>query len=246
MRIGLDRRIGRADNSDQKRLPAGSARLAGDLERKRARAAQDRQRTRGAGDRPAVRRAHPSSSFPARGTQIARSPPWRRKATICCTASWPANASATSSMRSFSVPAAVEQHLVGAPQLVDRLVREAAALQADDIEPGEAGAVAERKAKGNEVMLDAGETADERVGADANELMHGGAAAQNGEIADLAMAGQHHVVGENDALADAAIMRDVGVGQEHRPRPDDRFRAAARGAGIHRHAFANDAVLADR
>ena len=59
------------------------------------------------------------------------------------------------------------------------------------------------------------------------------------------MAGQHHIVGENDALANAAIMRNVGVGEEHRPRPDDRFRAAARGAGVHRDAFANDAVLAN-
>ena len=128
---------------------------------------------------------------------------------------------------------------------MDRLVRETPALQADDIEAGEPGAIAERKAKGNEVMLDASKTADKRVGADANELMSGGAAAQNGEIADLAMAGQHHVVGQNNALANAAIMRDVGVGQEHRARANDRFRAAARGAGIHRHAFANEAVLAD-
>ena len=125
-------------------------------------------------------------------------------------------------------------------------MREAAALQADDIEAGERGAIAERKPKGNEVVLDAGETADEGVRADANELMRGGAAAQNGEIADLAMAGQHHVVGQDDALADAAIMRDMGVGQEHRARANDRFRAAARGAGVHRHAFADEAVLADR
>src|SRR5271156_4625801 len=94
-------------------------------------------------------------------------------------------------------------------------------------------------------MLYASETADERVGADANELVSGGAAAQNGEIADLAMAGEHHVVGQNNALADAAIMRDVGVGQEHRTRPNDRFRAAARGARVHRHPFADEAALAD-
>ena len=94
-------------------------------------------------------------------------------------------------------------------------------------------------------MLDAGETADECVGADANELVSGGAAAQNGEITDVAMAGQHDVVGQNNALANATIMRDMGVGQEHRARANDCFRAAARGAGVHRHAFANEAVLAD-
>ena len=94
-------------------------------------------------------------------------------------------------------------------------MREAAPLQADDIEAGERGAVAERDAEGDDVVLDAREAADEGVGADADELMRGGAAAENGEIADLAMAGQHHVVGEDDALADAAIMRDMGVGEEH-------------------------------
>ena len=76
MGVGLDRRIGRADDADEKRLPAGAASLAGDLERKGAPAAQDRQRRAcSAGARTAVRSAHPSSSFPARGTQIARSPP---------------------------------------------------------------------------------------------------------------------------------------------------------------------------
>jgi hypothetical protein len=76
--------------------------------------------------------------------------------------------------------AAIEQHLVGAPQLVDRLVRETPALEADDIEAGEPSAVAERKAKGDQVVLDARKAADERVGPDANELVRGGAAALNG------------------------------------------------------------------
>ena len=124
-------------------------------------------------------------------------------------------------------------------------MREASALQANDIETSEPCTVAERKPKGNQVVLDSGETADERMGSDTNELMRRGAAAQNGEITDIAVAGQHHVVGQNNALANAAIMRNVGVGQEYRPRSDDRFRAAARGAGVHRHPFANEAALAN-
>ena len=84
MRISLDRRIGRADNPDEKRLPSGAAGFAGDLERKGAPAARMARGGRAAPAlRSAVRPAHPSSSFPARGTQIARSPPWRKKATIC-------------------------------------------------------------------------------------------------------------------------------------------------------------------
>ena len=108
-------------------------------------------------------------------------------------------------------------------------MREAPALQADDIEASERGAIAERKAERDEVVLDARQPADERMRADANELMRGGAAAENGEIADLAMPGQHHVVGQDDALADAAIMRHMGVGQKHasadrRPFPSRRPR----------------------
>src|ERR1700685_4363896 len=98
---------------------------------------------------------------------------------------------------------------------MDRLVGNTPELEGDDVDAGEPGAVAERKAEGDEVMLDASETADEGMGADANKLVNGGAPAQNGEIADLAMASQHHIVGQNNALANAAIMRDVGVGQEY-------------------------------
>ena len=123
---------------------------------------------------------------------------------------------------------------------------EAATLEADEIEPGERGAIAERDAEGDDVVLDAGQSADEGVRADAHELMRRRAAAQNREIADLAMAGQHDVVGEDDVVADAAIVRDMRVGEKDAARSDDRSRAAAGGAGIHRHAFADQAVVADR
>ena len=71
-------------------------------------------------------------------------------------------------------------------------------------------------------MLDAGETADKRVGSNADELMRR-RRRREWRNRRSGNAGQHHIIGQNDALADAAIMRDVGVGQEHRPRPDDRF-----------------------
>src|ERR1700751_409833 len=128
---------------------------------------------------------------------------------------------------------------------MDRLVGKTSALQADNMEAGEPGAVAERDPKWNQVMLDAGETTDERMGANADELVRRSTPADIGEITDLAMPAQHHIVGENDALADAAIMPDMGVGQEHRARAHDRFGAATCGARIHRHAFPDDAILAD-
>ena len=105
MRVGFDRRDRRT-----RRRRSGTARVRPCGRRPRPRAERRRRRTgwRAAGARrcrrPAGRRAHASSPLPSRGTQIARSPPSRRKATICCTASWSGKASATSSTRSFSVP----------------------------------------------------------------------------------------------------------------------------------------------
>jgi hypothetical protein len=109
-----------------------------------------------------------------------------------------------------------EQQTVGAAQIVDRLARKAATLEADEIEAGEAGAIAEGHAEGNEIVLDAGEAADEGVLADAHELMHRRAAAEDAEIADRDMAGEHDVVRQDDVRADAAIMRDMGIGEERR------------------------------
>src|SRR5271163_4811318 len=82
--------------------------------------------------------------------------------------------------------------------------------------------------------------------ADADELMHGRAAAQNRKIADLDMAAQHHIVGQDDALAEAAIVRDMRIGEEDAARADDRLAAAPRSPGIHRHPLADHAILADR
>ena len=61
-----------------------------------------------------------------------------------------------------------------------------------------------------------------------------------------AMAGQHDVVGEDDVVADVAIVADMGVGQEGAAVADHGLHAAARGAGIHGDAFADQAVAADR
>ena len=44
--------------------------------------------------------------------------------------------------------------------------------------------------------------------------MHRGESADDRVIADLHMAGKRAVVGENDLVADGAIVRDVAVGEE--------------------------------
>ena len=59
------------------------------------------------------------------------------------------------------------------------------------------------------------------------------------------MAGEHHVVGQQDALAEPAIVRDVAIGEKYAFVADDRLAAAARRAGVHRHPLADQAIGAD-
>ena len=94
-------------------------------------------------------------------------------------------------------------------------------------------------------MLDAGEAADESMRADANELMRRRAAANVGEVADLNMARQHHIVGQDDALPEPAVMTDMRVGEENTTRPHDCLSPSGFGPRIHGHAFANEAFLAN-
>ena len=104
--------------------------------------------------------------------------------TICCTSGLAENIFSTSSSRSIKRALAREQHAIGLAQLVDLLAGKAMALEADDVESGERGAVAEHHAEGNDILLDPRHAADEGMGADAHELMHGGEAADDGVIAD--------------------------------------------------------------
>ena len=60
---------------------------------------------------------------------------------------------------------------------------------------------------GIRVFGEPGEPADEGVRADAHKLMRRRTAAHDRVVADPAMAGQHHVVGEDHPVADPAIVR---------------------------------------
>ena len=83
------------------------------------------------------------------------------------------------------------------------------------------------------------------MGADARVLDHGRAAAEDGVVAHRAMPGEHDVAGEDHVVADAAVVPDVVVGEEGATVADRRGESAARRAGVHRDAFADDAVGAD-
>ena len=234
-------------------------RLAGDGEddRPRALAARRPRRRAPAGlRRPPESRPAPSdgssvmpigqASAPrARGVQIARSPPSRMNCTILRTFSSSANSSSTSASRSFSVPSGAEQRAIGAPQPVDRLARKAVARQADDVEAAEAGAVADRRAERDDVVLHARHAAHEAVLADAHELMHGGEAAEDDVVADAAMAGERRVVHQRDVVAEHAVMRDMRADEEQAVVADARDEPAALRARIDRDVLADRAVAAD-
>ena len=59
------------------------------------------------------------------------------------------------------------------------------------------------------------------------------------------MAGQHHVVGEDDTVADVAIVANVRVSQESTAIADDRLHAPALRAGVDGDSLTNDAGFAD-
>ena len=128
---------------------------------------------------------------------------------------------------------------------MDLLGGEAAPLHADHVEARQPAAIADSQPVRNEVFADAGETAKKGVGPDAHELMHRRPAAEDGVVADPAMAGQHDVVRQQHALAEPAIVRDMAVGEEHAPVSDDGLAAAARRAGVHGDALADYAIGAD-
>ena len=64
-------------------------------------------------------------------------------------------------------------------------------------------------------------------------------------VADFDMAAERGVVGEDDVVADFAVMRDVAGDHEQAVIADGGEQTPALGAGIHRHVFAYNIVIAD-
>ncbi len=94
----------------------------------------------------------------------------------------------------------------------------------------------------DDVSLDARNAADESVRPDAHELVHARSAADRRVIADFDVAAEQYVIGEDDAFAQLAIMRNMRICEQSASRADTRPGADAR---IDGDALANDAVFAD-
>jgi hypothetical protein len=75
--------------------------------------------------------------------------------------------------------------------------------------------------------------------------MHGGKAAECSVILDGDMACQRCIIDEDDMVADLAIMRDMGAGEEKTMAPHAGYMTAAFGAAIHGDMLAHGVVRAN-
>ena len=128
---------------------------------------------------------------------------------------------------------------------MDGFPREAAARQPDDIEAAELGAVADRRAERDDVVLHPRHAADEPAFADPHELVHGRKSAEDHIVADAAMSAERRMIDQDDVVADLAIMRDVRADEDQAVVADPGQQPAAFGARIDGHVLADRAALAD-
>src|SRR5436305_6898798 len=142
-------------------------------------------------------------------------------------------------------PLPAEDRLVGSAQRIHRRPVETAALEADDVEAAEAGALADRRGERDHIGGHAGEPADEGVGTDPAMLLDRGKPAEDRVLADLAMAAERRMVDHQNIVGDDAIMRHMGADHQEAFVPDDGAAAATGGAAVDRGIFADDAIAAD-
>ena len=121
---------------------------------------------------------------------------------------------------------------------------EAGAFESYLVDPAHFGRVAVGDEERGDVLHDFRASAGDGMASDAAELVDRGESADHGMVADLHVSGQGAVVGEDDAIADDAVVRDVRVGEKVSPAADDRFRAG-QGAAVHRAEFAEGVAVAD-
>src|SRR5690606_8482941 len=123
---------------------------------------------------------------------------------------------------------------------------ETAPLQGLDVDPARAAvAFLRHQHERLHVAVDERAYADERVRANAAELVHPGEAAQVHLVADLHVAGEGGVVGEHAAVADPAVVGDVHVGQQPVVVADAGAAAAVARAAVDGAELADDVAVAD-
>src|SRR5919108_3037284 len=138
---------------------------------------------------------------------------------------------------------AIEQ-AIGAPQFPSHRGREAEATHPHDIEPPDAGGVALGDHKGWDVFHDARRAADHGQIPDADKLVYGVMAGDEGTILHLDIARQPRIVDHNNIIAQTAIVRHMCIGHEKIMRPNAGDPVLF-GTAVDRHVLADAGMVAD-
>ena len=157
-------------------------------------------------------------ALPARGAQSGLLDGARKNSTISAMSASPSSSLESASTRMASGNGSDnalsrEQQPVGRAQLAYPLRRKSAPAQPNQIEAEQMRAVAAGDREGKHIALDAGESGDEGVRADACILMHGAGSADHRVVRDSNMTAKQHIIGKDHAFAEAAIMRHMAIGQ---------------------------------
>ena len=119
------------------------------------------------------------------------------------------------------VPGAAVDEPEGLLQLADRLARDPAAPEPDQVEARHLVALGGHD-EGGDVQGDPGKPPDDGALADPGELVVGRPAAEDGVVADGHMAGDEHGVGDDDVVANDRVVGDMRAGHQQAvaiPRP---------------------------
>ena len=128
---------------------------------------------------------------------------------------------------------------------MDFRARKAASLEADKVQTDQPRAIAHGGTIGDHIRLNPAHAAKYRLAADAHELMNGRAAADKNRIGDFHMPTQHDVIGENNAIRQAAIMRYMRHRHDQAIRADARDPIATDTAAMDGGVFADECTRAD-
>src|SRR2546423_8846044 len=133
----------------------------------------------------------------------------------------------------------------GVMQCRDRFARVAAPSHADFIYAVTPGVIADRQSKWQRVFDDHGISADVSLAADAAKLMHAGISPDVCAVFDAHVPGQGRCVGHDDVVANQTIMGDVRLGHDEAVITNFGDPAAAFGAAMNRHKFADARTAAN-
>ena len=130
--------------------------------------------------------------------------------------------------------------------LADAVFVETAAFEAGGVQSvGMGVAGGNGFGKGKHVAGDGGAASDEGVGTDVNKMVHRTKRAHRRPLFDDDMASQSCGVGQDDVVADYAVVGNVGVGHDQRMIADAGQASALSGAAIDGDELAYGVVVAD-